>query len=137
MQYEMLEKLENSTLQTIVLKVKDIHWKKKGKELIIENSLFDVKNIEKINNSTYKVIGLFDKEEKKIMEDVELIAKKNNSNKSAIIFNQLFSATSLTPEAEYCFSFSSTLKTELNFYYFNTLPIIHLNIINPPPEFII
>lgn len=136
-QHEMIENLEHSQLQTIFLKTESIQWKEEGKELIIQNCLFDVKNFEKLGEDTYKVVGLFDKEEKNIYDNIDLFIKKENSSSKLNFYAQFFSITSLAPELEITLTIPSKLNIELYHFCVSSFPHVHLNIINPPPEFVI
>lgn len=62
-QHRMKERLEEQLLQAIVLNKDDIHWFKPGKEIMIENRLFDVKHIEELSDGTTRFTGLYDEEE--------------------------------------------------------------------------
>lgn len=58
----MKEQLEQQSLQTIRIPEKNVSWIQKGKELIVDGKLFDVKSYK--NNGVYvEVTGLYDEME--------------------------------------------------------------------------
>jgi hypothetical protein len=69
-QWEMMEALEKKQLITITVGAAAVHWVKKGKECVVNNQLFDVKNIQK-QNGKLLLTGLFDKKEQQIKEQLE------------------------------------------------------------------
>lgn len=79
-QYEMEEKLEKASLQTITLSTKDFVWIKMGKEIIIGNEMFDVKSYEAIDN---KIIftGLYDKIEDQINNQINHLLNNKKTDK--------------------------------------------------------
>jgi len=60
--HEMVERLENETLNKIVLLKDDVHWIEKGSELLIQGEMFDVKHYT-IENNLFIAWGIFDQEE--------------------------------------------------------------------------
>ena len=67
--WEMQEKLEKSQLTTLTLRIHSIQWAKKGKEILIDGKLFDVKSIV-VENEQATIIGLFDEEETKLVTQI-------------------------------------------------------------------
>ncbi len=79
-QIEMRQKLKHQQQVTLHIKADKIQWHKKGKEIKIEGSLFDVESI------TYKsglatIKGLYDKKEKEIDKQIAkaYIEPQNNT----------------------------------------------------------
>jgi hypothetical protein len=68
--HEMLEKLEKENLETLVLRTEEIHWKEKGKELLIDGQLFDVLNMTP-TAAGYRVSGLWDTAETAIKNNLD------------------------------------------------------------------
>lgn len=59
---EMWQKVEHSLLQTIRLDSAEIHWTKKGRELIVNNEYFDVASF-RYENGIAIISGVFDERE--------------------------------------------------------------------------
>lgn len=58
----MKEQLEKASLQTLLLQPDQLHWAKAGKEIWVNNQLFDVKEIQ-LTHKGYLIQGLFDTQE--------------------------------------------------------------------------
>ena len=94
--HQMMEKLENNSLHTISIRLADINWIKKNKEVMVDGKLFDVKSWEIIDGQA-KLIGLFDDEETKLEKEFSSTMQQNNNQQAPInqlalkfIFNFLF-----------------------------------------------
>jgi len=77
-QFHRRERLETEQLQTITIAAENIHWVKKGKEILVAGKLFDIKHFEK-KNSKVIITGFFDKEEDGLYDQLNKIAKDKNS----------------------------------------------------------
>lgn len=84
--HEMMEKLESASLHTITIRLADVNWTKKNKEVMIDGKLFDVKYVEIIDNKI-NLTGLFDDEETKLEKKIST-AFQSNKNQQAP-FSQL------------------------------------------------
>ena len=78
--FAMEEKLEQSSLQTIIVSSNELVWLEKDREVLIKGKLFDVKSTSIINDST-RLTGLFDTDENKILKD--LYAMEENDEESS------------------------------------------------------
>ena len=94
--HQMMEKLENNSLHTISIRIADINWIKKNKEVLVDGKLFDVKSWEIIDGQA-KLTGLFDDEETKLEKEYSSTMHQNNNQQAPInplalkfIFNFLF-----------------------------------------------
>lgn len=76
-QFHRRERLETEQLQTITIAAENIHWIKKGKEILVSGKLFDIKYFEKKNNHLV-FTGFFDKEEDGLYDQLNKIAKDKN-----------------------------------------------------------
>ncbi len=81
-QHSMKEKLEEASLQTIVLSTNDFIWIEKDREIKIGNEMFDVKSYTK-KVDRFVFIGLYDKVEKKINKQINKLVKNKNNNQSS------------------------------------------------------
>lgn len=86
--FNMKHKLEASLLHKVKIDNHQVHWVKKGKELIINNRLFDVEKWHYTNNSII-VYGLYDDDETLLSLQLNDLLKKRfpDYNKTT---NQLF-----------------------------------------------
>jgi hypothetical protein len=80
-QHQMEERLELASLKTIELSYNSFTWIKNGKEILINNKLFDVKSFTKKENSIV-FTGLYDNDEDSIQKSIEHLAQheKNDGN---------------------------------------------------------
>lgn len=125
----MMERLEEEALQTISFPLQELIWLKKGKEILIGNKRFDVKEIVFKNNLAF-VTGLFDDEEVAIMKKMN---RQHSSQQTALlkiwfpVFQSLHrESNTVTPV--------SWLKKEYRAYCNLILPTTLLQVITPPPK---
>ncbi len=81
--HEMQEKLEKSSLQKVSVNSDKLVWVKKGKEVLINGKLFDVKSIAVINGKT-QLTGLFDTAEDEIVKKVAALESSKNDPSSPV-----------------------------------------------------
>lgn len=74
--------LEEEELITLTLSSEEVVWNKKGKELIVNGSMFDVRSIKPDGDGGYTVTGLYDKQEQELYSRMEslLNSKKQTSD---------------------------------------------------------
>jgi hypothetical protein len=77
-QHRMLEKLEQTSLQSISINEADIIWVKENKEALIDGKLFDVKSYS-VNSNKITLTGLFDKDEDALKKDYASIFHSNKN----------------------------------------------------------
>lgn len=130
--HEMMEKLETTSLHTITVRLADINWTKKNKEVIINGELFDVKYSQIIGDKV-KLTGLFDKEENKLEREFANTMDSNNDQqtpfnqlKLKFIFNFIFTLTQPDDALSVCQSTTS-------YPIFTEAPVIHVAPVNTPP----
>ena len=78
--YQMHKKIEAASLETIVLDSSNIQWKKKNKELVVNNEYFDVSTITYYKGKAY-LKGVCDKRET-AMHQAFAQAQKRPENQS-------------------------------------------------------
>ena len=132
--WEMQEKLEKSQLTTLTLSTHSIQWAKKGKEMLIDGKLFDVKSIAVVNGlATIK--GLFDEEETSLSKRIDNLLQQQHSSrqlKTCLICSILIGF----PSSDYAtsinfFDASSKIFVGHNSSYYSS-PF--LEFITPPPQ---
>ena len=90
--HKMEEKLERSSLQELRIPESSLVWYEEGRELIIDDNLFDVISI-RIEKGIAIVSGLFDYEETRVKDKVErLHRKQEKENEGGSDFLVSFSA---------------------------------------------
>jgi hypothetical protein len=88
--YQMEEKLEQSYLQTISVSTSELTWLEKGKEVLINGKLFDVKSAVVFKDKT-RLTGLFDAVEDKLLEDINALEENDDpSSPVCLILAQMF-----------------------------------------------
>ena len=82
-QHEAKERLEKEALVTLKLAAHELHWYKKGKEILIDGQLFDVKTLVQKGNEVI-VTGLFDKKENDIVKALHRQTERSGKSGSII-----------------------------------------------------
>lgn len=72
-QQEVEKKMKSGVLQTISISKAGINWVKPGKEILLDNRLFDVKHFES-GNEMVTLTGFFDDEETELITDLKKYA---------------------------------------------------------------
>jgi hypothetical protein len=110
-QREMEEKLEIASLETITVSVSDFVWLKKGKEILVNGKMFDVKS-HQVNGTKITFTGLYDDKEKELAATVKnAFNTKKDSNAP---FGQTAIKLLLQPLFTQSFSFSFQLQYKKN-----------------------
>jgi hypothetical protein len=132
--HEMMEKLESASLHTITVRVADVNWKKKNKEVVIDGKLFDIKYTEIIDNEI-KLTGLFDEEENKLEKDFTNTFNSNKNQqtpfsqlKLKFIFNFYFIEDHLSNSV-------SVYQSKNSYSTFNEVAVTKSStVVSPPPN---
>lgn len=72
-------RMEHDHLETITMPLQDLRWHQKGKELWIENRLFDVKS-HRIAGDQVEITGIFDDEETAIKENLNRLEEQQQGD---------------------------------------------------------
>jgi hypothetical protein len=68
--HEAKERMEREAMVTVTIPAGDLHWHKRGKELVIDGKLFDVKTLRQTGGQII-LTGLFDEAETAIVDLLE------------------------------------------------------------------
>ena len=68
--HEAEERMEREAMVTVTIPARDLHWHKKGKEVVINGKLFDVKSLRQTGGQIV-LTGLFDEAETAIVDLLE------------------------------------------------------------------
>ena len=128
------ERLEKQHLQTLLITAAEIHWVKTGKEIVIGNRLFDVKEYH-ANGTSIIVTGVFDDEETAVQKQVEDIWRKQK-DKQGIFLLKVFQvlANNYFQQHTDHIKVLSPVNTEYNYEVFYAEKKIIINIPYPPPR---
>jgi hypothetical protein len=80
----MKEKLEKEMLVSLTIDSRELHWVKKGKEILIDGRMFDIKTFH-FDGKAYKINGLFDDDETALDKKLEEQQRKNDPSGKLII----------------------------------------------------
>lgn len=125
----MIERLEEEALQTISIPLQELIWLKKGKEILISNKRFDVKEIALKKNMAF-VSGLFDDEEEALVKKIN----KQHSSQQTVLLKIWFPVFKSLPRELNTVTPMSWLKNEYQIYCSLKLPSTLLQVITPPPK---
>ena len=128
------ERLEKQHLQTVFIAKEEVNWTKSGKELLIGNRLYDVKEYHFIPNGMI-VTGIFDDEETAVQKQVEDIWRKQK-NKQGIFLIKVFQVLANNYFQQHIdhIKVPSPVNTEYNYDFFYAETNIIINIPYPPPR---
>lgn len=134
--WEMQEKLEYTSLQTITLPVNMVEWYDKGREVLIEGNLFDVKSYYTRDNEIV-LTGLFDAAETNIQNHVKELLKQQQEDE-ATRENAEYSFVSISLFTEQLPSWlinpPDNILTKRYQRDINKIPSVYLSLAVPPPE---
>lgn len=133
-QHEMQERLEKEMLHTVTIQKQDIHWTKQGKELQIDNRMFDTQEVVYNEDGSITVIGLYDDEETKLIGKLNKSQQKQNATENQLL-EQSLSLTFFLPEQLQHFAiFSFDINKKSNAFDDMSLPSSYLQNPTPPPR---
>ncbi len=127
--HQMMERLEEEALQTISIPVQKLIWVKRGKEILVGDKRFDVKEIIFKNNLAI-VTGLFDEEEEAIMKKMN----RHHSSQQIAMFKIWFPVFQNVHREPNTVIPVRWLKNKYLIDCKLTLPTTLLHVITPPPK---
>lgn len=130
---EMREKLEEESLQTLVLEAAAVKWFEPGREILIGDRLFDIKETLAISNEHIAFTGLYDEDETRLVKQLNETRENDISyiQTLASLF-QLLNGADLQGQL---FSLGScTIVTTHACKYNSPLPVVYHNRHTPPPQ---
>ena len=130
----MKEELEHSLLQELVIPAGELQWLKPGKEIVVDNQLFDIKSIRYSEDGNAYITGLFDKEETNLVHEMKKDQDEQNRNSSSQVI-RLFKMIQSVPEPDPLFAaVPENIKTTGNISGNPLLPAGFTSISTPPPQ---
>ena len=132
-QHGALKRLENESLQSIVVTIDKLVWEKENKEVNINGELFDVKSL-RVEDGKFILTGLFDKKETAIKNLLKKQAgKSGNTIIQLLVLGQCFVTIIF-----YLFNFSIPKVLIKRFSLFTIVfSSFYQNLIAPPPKAIV
>ena len=129
----MKESLEQKLLQTITLSKNEVQWVKPGREILVENKMFDVKSFI-IEKGYYKFTGLFDHEETVLINDLKNNFKNTDERGSSLLasFFQWLQSVSATDPCDPVFVMKDSESISCLIYIHISFPF--KTIPTPPPQ---
>ena len=108
-QHHMKKQLESKMLHTITLENCDVFWVKKGKEILVNGRMFDIKSSKPIGNDKIIFTGLYDDDETALvnkMRNNQQTEKNTGGKLLAQLFQLLRSSCNNTTEDVFIPSFN-------------------------------
>ena len=130
---EMFLKLEQSPLALIKLPNSQVTWFEKGKEIVVNNRMFDVKSW-KVVGDTAIFQGLWDDKETALNKIIRKSAEKKREQQAVFKFQKLISTWSLSEKNDQTFYLVQSDNANYTGYLTRTFENIVLSLPNPPPE---
>lgn len=130
--HQMKEHLEKVSLQTLLLQPNQLHWAKPGKELWVNNQLFDVKEMQ-LTAKGYLIQGLFDTQETAINQKAAQ-QSESQSNDSQLAMQWLLLSLYPPTENVTLLPVPTVQQRQQHGYYQSDIHSISLGVITPPPN---
>lgn len=131
--HKMEEKLERSSLQEVRIPENSLVWYEEGRELIIDDKLFDVLSI-RVEKGIAIVSGLFDYEETRLKDQVERLQRQQEKeDEGGSDFLVSFSAFFIEDHAVSLHHPVSFVLKHNSYWQFRNIEPIQ-DIICPPPK---
>ncbi|MFZ6024896.1 MAG: hypothetical protein ACOYVG_10655 [Bacteroidota bacterium] len=128
---EMKKAFKSKELSTI--RVRELKWFKKDKEILVNGTLFDVSTIAKQPDGTYIVKGLYDHQEQKLHRLLDKTTEENKKSPLLVLYASCF----VSNQSNFAYSIlrNTTLPRNIHgAYYENLIPQFQPGIIVPPPK---
>lgn len=133
-QHNMKQLLETKMLQVVVVAENNIHWVKKGKEILINGRMFDVKSIYKGSHGKIVFSGLYDDDETLLVNEVQKKQQHANNTGSKLL-SQLFQLLQVIPGNQSEEFSKLSIPSNNNFPKFEQrLSTQCIAILTPPPQ---
>ncbi len=132
---DMLDALEQLELQTLVISPDEVEWIEKGKEMLINGELFDVREYH-IEDGKMIAKGLYDQKETELKASLERSMKEDadeeNASKiiSKLITNTFHDRNHLLVDAPMVIDYTSSKYSNRNYNLFNA----DISLPYPPPK---
>jgi len=133
-QHKMKQQLETKMLQVVVVAENNIQWIKKGKEILINGRMFDIKYIYKGSHGLIVFSGLYDDDETMLVNEVQKKQQreKKTGNKLLSYLFQLLQVIPGNPTEEFS---KLSIPSNNNFPEFEQrLSTQSIAILTPPPQ---
>ncbi len=128
----MRVRLETEVLQTLTVPEKAIIWIKKGKEILVNGRMFDIK-FTHLQNGVYVFKGLYDEKETVLLTQLEKNQQKSTGeNKQLVQLFQFLLSCYHNQQVEFDFNENMNFET-----LFTNTPPLHpgfITIFSPPPQ---
>ncbi len=128
---EIKKAFKSKELSTI--RVCQLKWYKKDKEIIVNGTLFDVSTVSKQPDGTYIVKGLYDYQEQQLHQLLDKTTKENQKSPLLVLYASCF--VSNQSALNLSFLYKVNASENIDGAYFETLiPQFQPGIIVPPPK---
>ncbi len=128
---EMKQAFKSKELSTI--RVRELKWYKKDKEIVVNGTLFDVSTVTKQPDGTFIVKGLYDHQEQKLHQLLDKTTEKNQKSPLLVLYASCFVSNQLgitIPILQH----SSSIEKMHGTYFETLMPQFQPGIIVPPPK---
>ena len=129
----MEERLEQSSVQQIQIPSASIVWYEKGKEIIVDGKLFDVKSMKVVDGLAF-ISGLFDEEETDIKNKIDKLRKQQQSENGNTFYSKLIELIYFKEDIFHTELSPVTIKPKHSTHWAFTFLQQSIDISSPPPE---
>ncbi len=127
----MKQAFKSKELSTV--RVRQLKWYKKDKEIIVNGTLFDVSTVSKQPDGTYIVKGLYDHQEQQLHQLLDKTTEKNQKSPLLVLYASCFvsNQSGLTISIQH---HSCSIENMHGAYCETLIPQFQPGIIVPPPK---
>lgn len=134
---EMEDQLKSASLRTISVDITKLIWTKKGKEVLLDGKLFDVRSYT-VNDSRVILTGLYDNDEDVLNEQMKNFVQQKNGTTAPLnqaVFNLLFPPLYNNTVDALAQNPWRVITHHFIPYQEEKVPSKYLSILTPPPKF--
>lgn len=133
-QRRMKKELEGSLVQTVVLPASKLLWVKPGKEILLDQKMFDIKTISYRTDGNACITGLFDHLETGLLTQIKKSWQQDNGLGCKLIVQLFQVITTLSQYSITADLLPQILTTEKMARRKDCLPSPFTRILTPPPQ---
>jgi len=128
---EMKKAFKSKELSTI--RVRQLKWYKKDKEIVVNGTLFDVSTVDKQADGTYIVKGLYDHQEQQLHQLLDKTTQKNQKSPLLLLYASCF-VSNQTGFGLSVLNYTIPQKNIHGIYFETLIPQFQPGILVPPPK---
>ncbi len=134
--HRMREEIKSGELTTLILEKTDLHWMEAGRELLINDRMFDIADITPISDDKVKVTGVYDDAETELYAELNRSLDHDEADNAAAIFPFIYYQLTFDNGSSACYEMNAapvSMLVHTNLYS-EFFPPVFLSLQLPPPK---